>query len=155
MCGKGEEWKTGQPNILFIWEIIQKQVGIYIKNFHLWLYLMIAIFCAFFKSASFCLVLKVLFNVCVVNVSQIYSLTEIKGHRLPMSVALGGNLLISVTCVRYWLSNYLVFWDFLNFHKCIFCLVTLLLYDYSPMHCQAMWKSMYPDKLCLRIPSSK
>lgn len=35
MCGKGEEWKTGQPNILFIWEIIQKQVGIYIKNFHL------------------------------------------------------------------------------------------------------------------------
>lgn len=116
-CSNDEERKTGQPTILFVWEIIQKQAGTCIKNFHLWSYLMIAIFCAFLKSASFCLVLKVLFDICVVNVSQIYSLTEIKGHRLPMSVALGGNLLISVTCVRYWLSNYSVFesfWVFIN-----------------------------------------
>jgi len=61
------------------------------------------------KSTCCCLALKVLFNVCMVNLSEIYFFTEIKGHRLLMSVALGGNLLISVTCVRYWWSNYLLF----------------------------------------------
>lgn len=58
-------------------------------------------FCVFLKSSCCCLALKVLFDVCMLNVSQICFLTEIKGHRLLMSVALGGNLLISVTCVRY------------------------------------------------------
>lgn len=65
-------------------------------------------FCVFLKSSCCCLALKVLFDVCMLNVSQICFLTEIKGHRLLMSVALGGNLLISVTCVRYCFSNYLL-----------------------------------------------
>lgn len=111
-------------------------------------------FCIFLKSACCCSALKVLFGVCMVNVSQIYFLTEIKGHRLLMSVALDGNLLISVTCVRYWLSNYLLF-EIVWIYIYVCCLLTLLPYDYSPMRCQVMWKSMYQDRLCLKIPSSK
>lgn len=151
-----EDWST-EPSaaFCFLGKLYKKEVRAYIKNFHLWLCLMIAVFnVLLLKSASCCLVLNVLFDVCVFNASQIYSLTEIKGHRLLTSVALGGNLLISVTCVRYWLSNCLLF-ESIWIYSYSFCLLTLLPYDYSRMHCQAMWKSMYPDRLCLRIPSSK
>lgn len=133
---------------------VKKKSGHILRIFTCWLCLMITVFNVLLKSASCCLVLNVLFDVCVFNASQIYSLTEIKGHRLLTSVVLGGNLLISVTCVRYWLSNCLLF-ETIWIYSYSFCLLTRLPYDYSPMHCQAMWKSMYPDRLCLRIPSSK